>query len=287
MPDTAADYVDRYLRLQVWKNKTSTTNLAVRNYLQAGSNTQSNNAQAKLSELKRALPKLTGKALTPIFEVEEEKYVLTSLQRVFEGKGALNEIQDVLYLAMLCGMVSEATLSTFADANMGLDCNGFVANYWGMGRPTVEKPQPDYATGIKPRMIWGLAPTLQRKSAGEIQVDDAAVFFEDVMNNDPNIMAQLRDGKYDPSTGSQAFHIGVVSAVTAIAGTDLVDLNIAESSGGANATSGGNGVRVRKFGQVKATVSKGLVWVPDGQNRIYFTGKQGDVSPYLPNFLCG
>ncbi len=286
MPDTAADYVDRYLRLQVWKNKTTTTVIAIRNYLQAGQG-RSTSAQNKLSELKRVLTKLTGKPLTSIFEVEGEKYVLTSLHRVFEGKGAPSEIQDVLYLALLCGMVTETTLSTFADDNMGLDCNGFVANYWGIGRPTVEKPQPDYATGIKPRLIWGLAPNLQRKNATEIQADDAAVFFEDVKNDDPNIMAQLRDGKYDTSTGSQAFHIGVVSYAQVIADSGLVEINIAESSGGPNTSSGGDGARVRKLGKVKATVSRGLVWVPDGTNRIYFTGKQGPASPYLPNFLCG
>lgn len=287
MADTAADYVDRYLKLQVWKTKESTTYIAVRNYLQAGLGTQSTNAQTKLGELKRALTKLIGKPLTSIFEVNGDKYVLASVERVFEGKGAPNEVQDVLYLALLCGMVTESTLSTFADNNMGLDCNGFVANYWGMGRPTVEKPRPDYADGIKPRLIWNLAPNLQRKAADKIEVDDAAVFFEDVKYDDPNIMAQKKDGKYDPSTGSQAFHIGVVSAVTAIAGTELVDLNIAESSGGSNPTSGGDGARVRKLGKVKATVSKGLVWVPDGQNRIYFVGNKNPVTPYLPGFLAG
>ena len=126
----------------------------------------------------------------------------------------------------------------------------------------------------------------QRKSASEIQEDDAAVFFEDVKNDDPNIMVQKgSDGKYDSSTGSQAFHIGVVASVTAIAGTDLVDLDIAESSG-APASSGGNGVNVRSLGKVKATVLRGLVWVLDGKNRIYFTGKVGPITPYLPVFLA-
>jgi hypothetical protein len=237
--------------------------------------------------LKTALAKLIGKPLTPTFEVDGEKYLVASVQRVFEGKGALNEIQDVLYLALLCDMVNESTLQPFADSNMGLDCNGFVANYWGIGRPTVEKPQPPYVDGIKPRLIWSIAPSLQRKIAGDIQVDDAAVFFEDVKYDDPNIMAQRKDGKYDPTTGSQAFHIGVVSYAQVIAGTDLVDLNIAESSGGSNPSSGGNGVRVRKLGQVKATVSKGLVWVPDGTNRIYFVGSKDPVNSYLPAFLPG
>lgn len=287
MADTAADYVDRYLKLQVWKTKDRTTVIAIRNYLQAGQGTRSTSAQLKLGELKRALAKLIGKPLTPVFEVEGEKYVQLSIDRVFTGKGALNEIQNVLYLALLCSMVNESTLSKFADDNLGLDCNGFVANYWGMGRPTVDQPQPSFANGIKPRLIWTRAPSLQRKTAAEIQVDDAAVFFEDVKNDDPNIMAQMVDKKYDTSTGSQAFHIGVVSAVTTIAGTDLVDLKIAESSGGTNPTSGGDGARVRNFGQVKAKVAKGLVWVPDGTNRVYFVGNKDNGTSYLPDFLPG
>jgi len=32
-----------------------------------------------------------------------------------------------------------------------------------------------------------------------------------------------------------------------------------------------------------ATVAKGLVYCPSGENRIYFTGRQGAVAPYMPN----
>jgi hypothetical protein len=123
------------------------------------------------------------------------------------------------------------------------------------------------------------------KSASEIEEDDAAIFFKDVKNDDPNLAAQqIAGGGYDTGSGSQAFHIGVVSSVTAIPSTNQVDLEIAESSG-APATSGGNGVNVRSLGRVTATVAKGLVYCPDGKNRIYFTGKQGPVSPYPPTVL--
>ena len=72
--------------------------------------------------------------------------------------------------------------------------------------------------------------------------------------------------------------------MTAIPATNQVDLEIAESSG-AKATSGGTGVNVRSLGRVTATVAKGLVYCPDGNNRIYFTGKQGPVTPYPPTVL--
>jgi len=155
-----------------------------------------------------------------------------------------------------------------------------------MGCPSAADLNPEGSTGFKPRFIWTKFSKLRRKAASEIAADDAAVFFQDVKNNDPDIAAQPNPagGGYDTSTGSQAFHIGVVQSATAIAGTDQVDLTIAESSG-ARASSGGTGVNVRALGKVKATVAKGLVWCPDGVNRIYFVGKDGPVSSYLPAFL--
>lgn len=286
MPNDAGEYVSRYLRLPVWYDKQSSTNIQIKNYLQSGMGTQSANAANAYRALLAALPKLVGKPLGNVFEVDGDKYLTSSLWRVYNGKGAPNEIQDALYLALLCGLVDGRKLQTYADSNLGIDCGGFVANYWGMGRPSESDLSPEGATGFKPRTIWGKYPKLQRKAASEIDADDAAVFFKDVKNDDPNIAAQPKaaGGGYDSSTGSQAFHIGVVQSVTAIAGTNLVDLTIAESSG-APAASGGNGVNVRALGQVKATVAKGLVWCPDGDNRIYFVGKDGAVVPYLPAFL--
>ena len=140
-----------------------------------------------------------------------DKYPKTSLWRVYNGKGAPVEIQEVLWLALLAGQVNGNNIATYADTNLGIDCGGFVANYWGIGCPTPTNPKPDYATGIKPAQ-------------------------------------QGADGKHDSKTGSQAFHIGVVASVQPIAGTDLVDLDIAESSG-ARASSGGTGVNVRSLGK--------------------------------------
>ena len=285
---SASDYVRTYLQLQVWKNETTLIPIAVRNYLQSGMGAQSTKAANAHAQLVAALPKQMdspARALPTTFQVRGDKYVATSLWRVYNGKGTPTEIQEVLWLALICGLVDEKTLSTYVDNNLGIDCGGFVANYWGIGAPTVSAPSPTGATGFKPRTIWGMFPKLQRKNANEIEEDDAAIFFRDVKYDDPNIAAQQKTGGgYDAATGSQAFHIGVVSSATAIAGTNLVDLDIAESSG-AKASSGGNGVNVRSLGKVTATVAKGLVYCQDGINRIYFTGKQGAVSPYPPTVL--
>jgi hypothetical protein len=188
---------------------------------------------------------------------------------------------------LLCGLVNDKTLTTYAENIPVIDGGGFVANYWGIGRPSETTPSPTGATGYKPRTIWGMFPSQQRRSAGEIQADDAAVFFQDVKSDDPNIAVQQNPGGgYNTRSGSQAFHIGVVAKATAIAGTNLVDLDIAGSSG-ARASGGGTGVNDRSLGQVKATVAKGLVYCADGNNRIYFTGTPGAVAPYLPNVVSG
>jgi hypothetical protein len=93
-------------------------------------------------------------------------------------------------------------------------------------------------------------------------------FLGGLMGNCHKLQVVLGGGRSfgNSNSGSQAFHIGVVASVTPIVGTDLVDLDIGESSGG-RPPSGGNGARVQSLGQVKAMVSKGLVWVPDGNNR--------------------
>lgn len=282
----ADDYVDTYLQLWCWVNDTFKV-ASVRNYLQSGKPPQSARAAQAYSKLLAALPRVAGlpagKPLPNVFEVQDDKYVTPSLWRVYNGKGAPNEIQDALWLASLCGLVDESNLSAYTDSNLGIDCGGFVANYWGIGRPSITSPNPTGATGFKPRYIWGMYPNLHRSAPDQIRVDDAAVFFQDVKADDPNIAAQQKpDGSYDSNTGSQAFHIGLVSSVTRVAGTNKVTLEIAESSG-ALANSGGNGVNVRSLGQVTATVAKGLVWCPDGKSRIYFTGRPGGCAPYKPN----
>jgi len=282
----ASDYVKTYLQLWCWVNDTFTA-ARVRNYLQSGKGPQSARASNAYGQLLNALPKLAGLAagaqLPAVFEVQGDQYISNSLRRVYQGKGAPNEIQDALWLASLCGLVDESSLATYADQNLGVDCGGFVANYWGIGRPTVGTPSPTGYLGYKPRTIWGMSTSLRRKAASEIRADDAVIFFQDVKNNDPNIAArQNADGSYDSSTGSQAFHIGVVSTVSLVAGTNNIILDIAESSG-AQSYSGGTGVNVRSLGQLQTTVANGLVFCMDGLNRMYFAGRQGPAQPYPPN----
>ncbi|HEY2015195.1 MAG TPA: hypothetical protein VGH38_16915 [Bryobacteraceae bacterium] len=281
----AGDYVQQYLQLWCWVNDTFTM-AQIRNYLQSGMGAQSTHAAHEYSRLMSALPRLAGqpgRPLPAVFQVQGDQYVRTSLWRVYHGKGAPNEIQDALWLASLCGLVDESNLLPYTNNNLGIDCGGFVANYWGMGRPSVTDPSPNGATGFKPRSIWGMYPSLHRRTPQTIQPDDAAIFFKDVRSDDPNLAAhQNADGTYDTSSGSQAFHIGVVSSATVLAGGNQVNLEIAESSG-ALASSGGNGVNVRAIRNAAVVVARNLVYCREGTNRIYFTGRPGPPAPYMQN----
>jgi hypothetical protein len=284
-----SDYVNTYLQLVSYVDDVSAPfKTPVRNYLQSGLGAQATRAQKAYDHLLAALPKVAnlpkGKSLPPVFQVEGWDYMRTSLWRAYNGKGAPNEIQDAIYLAGLCNFVNSGSLLTYVDQNLGIDCGGFVANYWGMGRPDYTTPNPLGATGFKPRTIWGMYPNLRRKTAGEIKEGDAAIFFSGVKNDDPNIAATAKaGGGYVDGSGSKAFHIGLVNSITATTGASEATLQIAESSGATSTFSHGNGVNVRDTAKVQLKVANHLVYCPSGNNRIYFVGRPVYAPAYAAN----
>lgn len=54
-----------------------------------------------------------------------------SLLQPYQGKGSPEEIELALKLAVGCGLINPTrdALQQYCDANIGLDCNGFVGNY--------------------------------------------------------------------------------------------------------------------------------------------------------------
>lgn len=281
---TPSEYVYTYLYFYSWVYDRFVVT-QVKNYLQSGKGNQSTRAQAAYLALRKGLNKQLGRPgseLPATFEMEGYTVISTSLWRVFNGKGAPDEIQDVLWLAAVCGLVTPSTVRSYVDDNLGIDCGGFVANYWGMGHPVPGNYSPTGATGFKPRYIWGMNQSLRRRRPEDIRVGDAAIFFQDVKGDNPDVAAkQKADGSYDTTSGSQAYHIGLVSDVSCAAGTSQVTLEIAESSG-ATAESGGSGVNVRSAGTATARVAGGYVYFPAGNDRIYFAGPAKAPNPYLP-----
>jgi hypothetical protein len=55
--------------------------------------------------------------------------MLQNVVRPFWGKGSPEDCQIVLQLAVLLEVTTKPALQAYADANIGLDCNGFVGNY--------------------------------------------------------------------------------------------------------------------------------------------------------------
>jgi hypothetical protein len=109
----------------------------------------------------------------------------------------------------------------------------------------------------------------RRTDPAAIQPGDAAIFFEDVKDNNPDIVAQkASNGNWIKGSGSKAFHIGLVNDISA--GTAITRLEIAESSG-APSIYGGNGVNIRTARVTSTGKSNSYVYAEVGQNeRIYF-----------------
>ena len=245
---------------------------------------------AALAELRAELPArvVTGDVqdsldLLNAFQKSEREY--TELAKQSRNERITTE---TLQLASELGLTNPDTVYKYCSDNLGVDCGGFVAAYWGEGVPHMADTQPVGSLGFLPRTFWSdshLWPDVRarrRKSAGEISPGDAAIFFKDIKGDDPDI-AKQRDGngKLIEGTGSEAFHIGLVNGVSG-GGDKITQLEIAESSGAASKF-GSDGVNVR-FATIQASgIARGLVYAQTGANeRIYFLGPPAGWGPELP-----
>ena len=283
-----ARYGECYLNLYHYTRFGTEVRIGIRNYLQNAKGQQSINALALQGRLFNAINRKLGKSGSSVpanFDIFQYPYIRNNLSRVFMGKGAPDEIQDCLWLMDQLEMIDNMTVNWVCDQNLGVDCGGFVCNYWGMGRPSLGAEAPIGWSGMLPRDIWNMNPQNRRTHHSQVQTGDAAIFFKDVKDNDPNIVARkLASGAYDTASGSQAFHIGLVDDLVTRTGEDgeSVWLGITQSSG-AKRSSGFNGVH-SSVGTFSLQSARGLVYCRDDDtgNRIYFTGPSSQGSPYLP-----
>jgi len=265
-----SEYVNVYLKLPAYFDNGDVTTVSILNYLQAGLGTQSQRAQAAQNALFSAISKDNGfsRGLPASFDIDGTTVLRNGLSRVFMGKGAPDEIQTALWLASKYNLVSTSTSWTYCSKNLGVDCGGFVANYWGIGKPSNDAKEPFGWSGFKPRTLWNQNRALRRSSVDDIQVGDAVVFFRKVQSNNPDL------------AGSEAFHIAVVSYILEGDSSDQLQLWIAESSGAAR-NDGANGVNERKVGVVTLKQAVQLVYfeTPD-KVRCYFLGPTAAPTPY-------
>jgi hypothetical protein len=248
-------------------------------YLQNNGSTQANNAGAKWAALKTKLTNVTKiKNVNTVktFNYDNWDYINNSIKRTFIGKATPWEIQETLQIASQVGAVND--LRQYCESSLGVDCGGFVAAYWGEACPHMVKVDPLGFDGILPRNFWASGPVFpdaqarRRTAASKVRRGDAAIFFKDVENNNPD-QAKQRDPttkKLIEKTGSEAFHIGLVNDV-GYSGSDFTSLEIAESAGDFEAGRSAKGVNVRSATVQDTGMSGKWVYCQTGANtRVYF-----------------
>ena len=291
-----SQYTQSYSDLWSWivdaDGEASYSGTPIRNYLQnntksSGTKDQALRAAKAYGDLMSAITRRLGSAPDVRFKIGEDTFIRLSLQRVYWGKGAPNEIQDAIWLATLLGVVRSSDLPRYCRESLGIDCGGFVANFWGFGRPTLAELSPKGAAGMLPRDFWGEGKNQRRvrARASDIRPGDAIIFFKGkTFNNDPSTRAsQKSDGSYDHTSGTEAFHIGLVADKSATS-SGVTSLQIAESSGASSIYSG-TGVNVRTASVSETTTANNLVSCKLSETtRVYFVAPDGNPSPYLSQY---
>lgn len=279
------DYADCYLNLYHYTRDDTAVRGGIRNYLQSGKGQQSVNAQALKAKFYRAIAKERGFRGNPParFDIFQYDYTINTFERVFMGKGAPDEIQDTLWVMDRLGVVDGGSVNGLCDLNLGIDCGGFVANYWGFGRPTPDSPVPSGWSGWTPRMFWEANPSGRRKHLDQVRIGDAVIFFTSVKDDNPNLKAKdLGGGKFDTSVGSKAEHIGLTDGYEPMADPKRILLWVTDSSG-AKRASGWNGVTTRTIDVEVGIDRQGWVYgKTDTGGRLYFLAPKTTIMSYLP-----
>ena len=145
-PISAANYMNRYLRMPFWPESDPTALVAVRQYLMNDGELRAQAAsKAKDALLAQVMLEIKWKnyASPPAtFTVGWSSYQKEAVTRAFTGKGSPDQISDVLRLAHRFGFISNSarkppqglalSAQQYCDKYLGLDCNGFVSNYFGL-----------------------------------------------------------------------------------------------------------------------------------------------------------
>ena len=129
-----ADYATRYDQLEVeLENRTVTVH--IRRYHCGAANAKKDILWTKLKHhFVQHQKKDPGFSLRlrvdgGSYEMSTFHGMETWIARPFTGKGSPEHCQVVLQLAVLLGETTAEKMQHYCDANLGLDCNGFVGNY--------------------------------------------------------------------------------------------------------------------------------------------------------------
>jgi len=65
------------------------------------------------------------------FTIDGQAIQRGHIQRVFSGKGSPSQIRTAMWLATRVKRTTPEGVDDYCDKFVGLDCNGFVGNFWG------------------------------------------------------------------------------------------------------------------------------------------------------------
>ena len=141
-------YAENYLHLTA-DLYGSVAEVAIDKYLNAGITGQNDTADHRMNyRANRAIAekdRLLGSIkndlhirgrLPQMFDIESYPFKLMDVVMPFFGKGSPSNIRDVLWLAAKYRHLTPATAQQYSSQYLGLDCNGFVGNFWGINPST-------------------------------------------------------------------------------------------------------------------------------------------------------
>jgi hypothetical protein len=211
---TPEEYAAKYLKMKAVLADGAIREVAIDRYLNHGKLNQTDPGEGGRNMTARAKEawKFAWDLIASILKANGLKWlpqsfqfgslVLTPLQiyRPFMGKGSPQEILNVLWLASKYpvngNVLTRESLSTFCNAKLGLDCNGFASNYWGAtGNPI---PLPESASSY----LFNANP---RTKIGDIRNGDAIVEYLGSKTTSPE----------------KALHVAVVGGAPRASGNQL------------------------------------------------------------------
>ena len=221
---TPSQYARSYHQLNTVLDNDQIVTVCIDKYLQNnGSKRNKDGLAAKDAIINGMVAETNTSWAAYTFSIKGRLVTKVDMVYVFMGKGSPSEIARAVWLASRYGLilidpprknpsqVPTRTLTEFCDDCLGLDCNGFVNNFFSFKR---DKSISTYD---------GKYPKGRRQRLSEVQANDVVVFIEE---DD----ATAKNPKAGPTSGTSYPHIALIDAVSP-AGPDQLLLSLVQSSG--------------------------------------------------------
>jgi hypothetical protein len=209
---TPADYVEEYTAMTVGLDDDSQWTVVVDRYLSNTGNQKVINAGKVRDVLIGAMAQETKTpAISKTFTIEGHPVSRMGMMRCSWGKGSPDEIGDFLWMASRYGLIQLATprpnktgvhtlgLQDFADKYLGLDCNGFLVNY--------------YNTRDKEWIGSYDNKLLRRKSIDEVQPRDALIYYVPGRTVKRTVKDKATGEKVEKDVSEPYEHVAIVNDV--------------------------------------------------------------------------